>query len=191
MPISAPTYRLYLVLLVFMLTGCDVVDAKRDNVNNPVCYQGDSVSLAYYLTTADGELTTTFRKNETMVVHYDITNETQHTLYFAHDYVYQYPYLIFGKCYTSEGKLVEDITFHGVDFSDGKVYSRSEMYPVFTLQPNEVWRSKRSVEACADKGKYYFELMPQLQIYSSEEDTVLADIWKMPAQKVHFYIVRK
>lgn len=191
MPQSAPTYRVYLFLLVFMLAGCGVVDAKRDNMNNPVYYQGDSISLAYYLTTADGELTTTFKKNETMVLHYDITNKTQHTLFFAHDYVYQYPYLIFGKCYTSEGKLVEDITFYGVDFTDGRVYPRSEMYPIFTLQPNEVWRGKRSVEACADRGKYYFELSPQLQIYNSEKDSIPMDIWKMPTQKVHLGIIRK
>lgn len=191
MSINAPIYRVYLFLLVLMLTGCCAMESKRDNVNNPVYYQGDSISLAYYLTTAGGELTTTFKKNETMVVHYDITNETQHTLYFAHNYVYQYPYLIFGKSYTSNGKLVENITFFGVDFSDGKVYSHSEMYPIFTLQPNEVWRGKRSVEACADRGKYYFELSPQLQIYNSEEDTVPVDMLKMPTQKVHFCIVRK
>lgn len=172
-----------------MLFSCCSMDIIENN-NNPIAFQQDSILVTYYLTTQNGELSTKFKPNETIIVHYDLTNESESTIYFAHDYVYQYPYLIYGKCYTEKGQLEENTTFYGINFNDS-IYSSEDMYPVFTLLPKDCWKGNRSVELCTQRGLYYFEIVPRLRIYNNIDDSIPISILKMPAQKLQFSITNK
>ena len=160
-------------LLTLLLLSCG--SAERVNISNPVSCMVDSITFDYYLTTTDNELTTTFYKDEGIVVHYDVSNSSSVHKTLAHDYVHAYVHGLHGKCYTKDGVLVPSMSFSP---DKSLVYNNeNDLFEINTLElsPHCIFQLERYLFVDIPAGEYYYETTPRLCLYYTRTGNIEGD----------------
>ena len=162
------TKLLFAILVVLVCISCE--PKERLNINNPVCCVLDSISIHYYLTTEKNELTTTFRQGETMIVHYDMTNhrkwnkEDDYNVRLLVDTCNPYLNALHGKCYTTDGRYIESMSFSPSPLRPDEDWSDNNEVPKSTITLGYLHcRSyAQAMEITIPYGEYYFETFPKI-----------------------------
>ena len=165
------TKLLSAILIALVCISCE--PKERLNVNNPVCCVLDSISIHYYLTTEKNELTTTFRQGETMVVHYDLCNQSKHDWGKVLLLDSCIPYLqgLHGKCYTASGELVKEMSFYPTSYRGKHDYHTYDglyndgYYNEIAVLHYQYYRDYDiSIDVSVPTGEYYYETTPKIGV---------------------------
>jgi|GEM_PF-2098746 len=70
---------IYIIVCIISISCSSNNDIIRENIGNPVVYNYKGLSFHYYLTTTNGEYSTTYKEKEFFILHFDIINDSSKT----------------------------------------------------------------------------------------------------------------